>query len=144
MPVFREVENWTESNAVVNEGTNYTVTTSYGDTSISVSLPGAGTYLILSSLTYRAQVSAGIGAIDIRLYNTTDAAAVSASERRLGVVSGSDKTNWATASHFWAVAVTGAKTIRIEATKTTVSAPTWTVATVTGVYKHMAYVKLST
>lgn len=143
MPVFREVENWTETNAVYNEGADYTVTTSYGDTSIYVSLPEAGTYLILSSLTYRAQVSAGIGAIDIRLYNTTDAAAVSASERRLGVVSATDGVNWATASHFWTVAVTGAKTIRIEATKTTVSAPTWTVATVTGTYKHMGYVKLS-
>lgn len=145
MPIIRAPVTFpTATSGAAALGSDYTVTTSHADTGLSVTLPAAGTYLVLAAVTARAQTTAGIGAIDVRLYNTTDAAAVSGSDRRCGVVSsGLDAMCWATAGLSWLVTVAASKTIRLEATKTTISAPTWSVATVAADYTTLSYVKLA-
>lgn len=126
-------------------GSDYTFTsTSYGDSGLSITLPAAGTYLITGTFNFRCQVSAGQGAMDVQLYNTTDSAAVSSSDRRVASATGQDLSNWSSSAAVWLVTVAASKTIRLEAKRTTLSSPTWVASTLFGTYTLLHYVKLST
>lgn len=58
-------------------------TTVFQDTGLSVTLPEAGTYLLLANVRARCQGNAGtLWAIEAKLYNSTDAADVANSIRR--------------------------------------------------------------
>ena len=126
-------------------GSDFTFTsTSYGDSGLSIALPAAGTYLILGTFSFRCQVSAGQGAIDVQLYNTTDSAAVASSDRRAGACTGQDLANWSSSAAVWVVTVAASKTIRLEAKRVALSSPTWVASVLVGTYTLLHYVKLST
>lgn len=126
-------------------GSDYTFTsTSYGDSGLSITLPAAGTYLIVGTFNFRCQVSAGQGAIDVQLYNVTDGAAVASSDRRAGACTGQDLANWSSSAAVWLVTVAASKTIRLEAKRVTLSSPTWVTSVLVGTYTLLHYVKLST
>ena len=126
-------------------GSDFTFTsTSYGDSGLSVALPAAGTYLIVATLSFRCQVSAGQGAIDCQLYNVTDTAAVAGSDRRAAAATGQDLANWSSSEAVWLVTVAASKTIRLEAKRVTLSSPTWVTSVLVGTYTLLHYVKLST
>lgn len=82
---------------------------------VALSLPSSGTYQISCDVRGLLLMSSGAGALSYRLYNTTDAAAVSNSER-LGLYA------WTTGSYYLATApitqlvtVAAAKTIDLQA-----------------------------
>ena len=82
---------------------------------VALSLPSSGTYQISCDVRGLLLMSSGAGALSYRLYNTTDAAAVSNSER-LGLYA------WTTSSYYLATApitqlvtVAAAKTIDLQA-----------------------------
>lgn len=124
-------------------GSDYTVTSSYANVGVSVTLPAAGTYLILATVAGRCQVSSGQGAIDVRLYNTTDSAAVSSSDRQAFAVTGQDVANWGTTLIGWLVTVAASKTIRLEATRRSISSPVWVNSSIQSTYTLFDYVRLS-
>lgn len=124
-------------------GSDYTVTSSYASVGVSVTLPAAGTYLILATVAGRCQVSSGQGAIDVRLYNTTDSAAVSSSDRQAFAATGQDLANWGTTALAWLVTVAASKTIRLEATRRSIGSPVWVNSSIQSTYTLLDYVRLS-
>lgn len=70
----------------VGSGTDYRMTTTYAQatfgSSVSLSLPSAGTYLVQGSITAEGEVAAN-DAISVKLYNATDAADITGSERTI-------------------------------------------------------------
>lgn len=111
-------------------GSAYTFTSVAGvfeDVGVSVSLPSAGTYVIGYYMRGRVQGSVAGSFVTGRLYNSTDAAAVTESEG-LAVYAGAAATPYlATISVTKIVAITTTKTIKLQAACTingTVSAKT--------------------
>lgn len=109
-------QNWIGANngtAYANGITNLSTDSTWFDTGASVSLT-AGTYLVTSFCRGLQVISAGTGQINSRLYNVTDAAAVTDSECKvissafLGAVE-------ATGTLSMILTVAGTKSIRLEA-----------------------------
>lgn len=146
MPIIKAPVTFpTATSGGASLGSNFTFTsTSYGDSGLNVSLPAAGTYLILGTVNFLAQITSGSGAIDVQLYNTTAGAAVASSDRRCGGAGGAtDGANRGTAGLAWLVTVGASSTVRLEAKRTTLSAPTWATSELYATYTRLDYVKLS-
>lgn len=94
------------------------LTTVFQDTGLSVSLPGAGTYLLQADVRFRLLMASGTGAsIEVKLYNSTDSADVSNSIRRCAYTTGTVQIQ-ATAPLSVIVTVTASKTIKLYAART--------------------------
>jgi hypothetical protein len=94
------------------------LTTAFQDTGLSVALPSAGTYLLLANVRGRVVVATGTyGSIEAKLYNSTDAADVANSVRR--VIYTTDTTQiQVTVPISVLVTVAAAKTIKLYAART--------------------------
>lgn len=146
VPAWDDVPNLThhtETNGSATLGSDYTVTGSYGDSGLSITLPASGTYLVLGNFFHYCQVTAGQGAIDVRLYNTTDSAAVSNSDRRIAACTGQDLANWSSSSGSWIVTVEASKAIRVDAVRVSLSSPTWANSTIKATNSMLHYVKIA-
>ena len=96
--------------------TTYNTTTAYADTGLSVSLPGAGTYLITAKVAAVLDVSASAGGANYaQLYNATDGAAVTDSDVAIvpAAVTGVPLYGSATITH--RISVAAAKVIKLYA-----------------------------
>lgn len=87
---------------------------------VSVTLPAAGTYLIMYHVRYGYQSASSAGQISARLYNSTDAAAVSGSNIMV-VQDPSNLPTQSTVSAQLVVTVAASKAIRIECQRTNVA-----------------------
>ncbi len=100
-------------------GSTFTITGSagtYQNTGLSITLPSAGTYLITASIRGVVQVSAGVPAYIVsRLYNVTDSAAVTNSERFVCLIHTTGQQSQNTCGIGVLLTVAASKTIRLEA-----------------------------
>ena len=103
---------------------------SFQDTGLSISLPSAGTYEILADVRCVLKANGGAGTtawwISVELYNSTDSAAVTNSER-LGVLTGVNAQLFQTTTPISIpITVAGAKTIKLYACRNGNGTPAWT------------------
>jgi hypothetical protein len=89
------------------------VTAAWENIGVSVTLPAAGTYLMMYHVRYGYQCASSSGQISARLYNSTDAAAVSGSNIMV-VQDPSNLPTQSTVSAQLVVTVAASKAIRIE------------------------------
>lgn len=115
---------------------SHTITSSagtYEDTGLTLTLPAAGTYLMTASVRGELQCSAGSAFwLSVRLYNQTDGAAVTDSER---IVVGGTSTGFYYlngSSSTWEVTVAASKEIRLQVKRDGSGGPTYTVSFVGG------------
>lgn len=120
-------------------------TTVYQDTGLSVALPAAGTYLIQADVRFRLLMATGTSAaIDVKLYNSTDAADVGNSVRRCAFTSGTVQIQ-STIPLSVIVTVTAAKTIKLYAAATfdgTLTNPSIAGSSTTGL-TALSYIRIS-
>jgi hypothetical protein len=113
-------------------GSSFSITAAngtYEDTGLSISLPTAGTYLLYANVRYAMNFSAGAtGFLAAKLYNITDAADVSNSERMLHLLSSTGQDVQGTAPLTLILTVAAAKTIKLYAKRD--SATTWTTSVI--------------
>jgi len=124
-----------KTNGVAYLSSIYTISATdvWYDTGLSITLPSAGTYLFYANVRASVSVSGGNGQINARLYDVTNSAVVTDSERMIFTIGSGTGQN--TAAFILVLTVTGSTTIRLEALRTG-SASTWTtsqiVTTATG------------
>lgn len=120
-------------------------TTVYQDTGLSVALPAAGTYLIQADVRFRLWMATGTSAaIDVKLYNSTDAADVGNSVRRCAFTNGTVQIQ-STIPLSVIVTVTAAKTIKLYAAATfdgTLTNPSIAGSSTTGL-TALSYIRIS-
>jgi hypothetical protein len=115
-----DVPQYTETHgrSVLASAHNITTNDNWETTSLSVSLPSAGEYLILGGAMANCQLSSGsLGTISVRLYNSTNSAEVPNSVVKCVSTSGTNRTD-ATAPISVFVTVSGATTIALQAKRT--------------------------
>lgn len=116
--------NWIgASNGTATLATSYSLVSAaaaWENIGVSVTLPAAGTYLIFYHVRYGLQTASSSGQISARLYNSTDAAAVSGSNIMV-VQNPSNLPVQATVSAQLVVTVAASKAIRIECQRTNVA-----------------------
>lgn len=105
----------------VGSGTDYHMTTTYAQatfgSSVTLPLPSAGTYLVQGSVTAEGETSAN-DAISVKLYNATDAADITGSERTISSLPAGARASVPLNS---IVTVGSAKTIHLYAKNATAS-----------------------
>lgn len=140
------VPTWSDPHAATNGsatlGSSYTVSgTSYADTGLSVTLPAAGTYLVIGEVAGYLYMTSGAGSLTCRLYDTTNAAAISESDRRIIQTVGDQ--NQGTIPILVVVTVAGSTTIRLEAKRA--GAGTFNTSSILGgseTITRLSYIKL--
>lgn len=123
----------TASNITAALASAYDITTNdtWENTGLLVSLPSAGTYLLLANVSGTVNISAGAsGELRIRLYNVSDASEVTNARRRLTYSETTGKNEIAVSSIEVVVTIAAAKTIRLEAFRTG-GTPTFSIARIT-------------
>lgn len=117
----------------------------YQDTGVSVSLPAAGTYKISANVRGTVTMATGtIGYIAAKLYNSTDAADVTNSERLVTLAGSTGSAFQATAPIDIIITVAAAKTIKLYAKRD--SATSWTTTTVlsnTAGRTNLSYIRIA-
>lgn len=134
----------TGSSALGSSGYTIAANATWENTGVSVTLPSAGTYLLCGVVRAAVNATTSGGTIITRLYNTTDAAAVTDSER-FGCYAGvANQLFNQSAPLDMIVTVTGSKTIRLEAYRS--GATIWNTSVIgsgPNGLTVLAYVKLS-
>lgn len=110
VPAWRDEYAASNGSSTLASAYSITSTNSWQDTGLSVSLPAAGTYLILYNARAAVTASGGTSYIVVRLYNTTDAAAITDTERLTAFGNAAQ----ATVSGSAIVTVAAGKTIRLD------------------------------
>jgi len=88
----------------------------YQDTGLSVTLPSAGTYLLMANIRADLKIASGsFGFIEAKLFNSTDGADVPDSETMVNYSEDSSKQYLSAASIIVVITVTAAKTIKLYA-----------------------------
>lgn len=123
--------------------TNYSITAdnTWEDTSLTFSLPGAGTYQLYGTVSALARVSATPpGFIRVRFWDTTNSNAIPSTASSIGVVTASVvNMNFIQTVGFQVKHVaTGSASVRLEALRDT--GPTWTTANIIGTGGAGSYV----
>lgn len=120
--------NLANSQSVLSSSYTITADTTWEDTGLSLSLPAAGTYLILGNILGSARVSATVPVnLMVKLYNSTDGADVANSDRVV-CLAGTINVNYlASTSYAIPVTVAAAKTIKLYAYR---GAATWTTSNI--------------
>ena len=111
-------------------GSSFSITGTAGtfqDTGLSITLPSAGTYLIIANIRGVLTGNAGTAWwIESKLYNSTDAADVANSERMTIYANTAALGNQNTSILSAIVTVTAAKTIKLYAARNGAGSPSWT------------------
>jgi len=110
VPAWRDEYAASNGSSTLASAYSITSTNAWQDTGLSVSLPAAGTYLILYNARAAVAASGGTSWIVVRLYNTTDAAAITDTER----LTAFGNSAQATVSGSAIVTVAAGKTIRLD------------------------------
>lgn len=110
VPAWRDEYAASNGSSTLASAYSITSTNAWQDTGLSVSLPAAGTYLILYNARAAVTASGGTSYIVVRLYNTTDAAAITDTER----LTAFGNSAQATVSGSAIVTVAAGKTIRLD------------------------------
>jgi len=122
---------------------NISATDLYEDIGLSVTLPAAGTYRVWVNLTVGGRITASPnGVITFKLYNSTDAADVSNSERTAPWITQNSVGIVDNVAFEETITVAASKTIKVYAKKN--SGPTWTDAYIssgTDARSRIGYVK---
>ena len=122
---------------------NISATDTYEDIGLSVTLPAAGTYRVWVNLTVGGRITASPnGVITFKLYNSTDAADVSNSERTAPWITQNSVGIVDNVAFEETITVAASKTIKVYAKKN--SGPTWTDAYIssgTDARSRIGYVK---
>jgi len=100
-----------------------TADTTWQDTGLSITLPAAGTYLIGGNVRGFGSVSATLNHISTKLYNATDAADITNSERDVIFASTTGASYISNISYSMIVTVNASKIIKLYAYR---AAATWT------------------
>ena len=122
---------------------NISATDTYEDIGLSVTLPAAGTYRVWVNLTVGGRITASPnGLITFKLYNSTDAADVSNSERTAPWITQNSVGIVDNVAFEETITVAASKTIKVYAKKN--SGPTWTdayISSATDGRSRIGYVK---
>ena len=122
---------------------NISATDTYEDIGLSVTLPAAGTYRVWVNLTVGGRITASPnGVITFKLYNSTDAADVSNSERTAPWITQNSVGIVDNVAFEETITVAASKTIKVYAKKN--SGPTWTdayISSATDGRSRIGYVK---
>lgn len=122
---------------------NISATDTYEDIGLSVTLPAAGTYRVWVNLTVGGRITASPnGLITVKLYNSTDAADVSNSERTAPWITQNSVGIVDNVAFEETITVAASKTIKVYAKKN--SGPTWTdayISSATDGRSRIGYVK---
>lgn len=124
----------------ISADTTWEYVSDAGPDYVSVTLPAAGTYLLLAQSSGYISFSAGSNeCIYIRLYNETDAAEVPNSAVTVVQGNSTGTPYQATATLFTVYTVAASKEIRLQAYRT---AATWTGAQLFGAVTRLAYLRI--
>lgn len=128
-------------------GGSYAITGSgWEDTSLFLTLPSAGTYLVVADATAQSSAallgsSSAAGVISVRLFNVPGSAAVTGTQRAVVTAATAGPQYWGSATISTLITVAGSTTIRLEAERAG-GGVTWGISSITGGQTHMLYVKL--
>ena len=116
----------------------------FQDVGLSVTLPSAGTYLITATVRSSVNASAGVGAFVIgKLYNNTDAADITNSERILAQNATLTVLNQITSIISEVVTVAASKTIKVYCAKVFSGTATGEIGSDTNGRSRISYVKIN-
>jgi hypothetical protein len=119
----------------------------FTDSGLSITLPGAGTYLVYGSVRAAIRLATGSdGAIITSLQNVTDSVGITNSERTIVFVSQTGVDFQLSCGFAQIVSVTGSKQINLYVQKSSLSSGTFTTATLqsdSSGRTNLGYVKLS-
>lgn len=143
-PTFQTIPGATNGMSTLSGSVSIS-STSFLDTGLSVTLPSAGTYLVMAQVRGFLYVNTGASAqITTRFYNSTDSSAITNSETIVVLAAQNSLSYINTAPMMQLITVTGSKTIKLQAQ--TVGGTTFTTRDIQGDgsgYTNMIYVKVS-
>jgi hypothetical protein len=151
MPLFSQ-PSLLNGEVVLGSGVNTEVTLNqangtYQDIGITLSIPGPGTYLLLTTLRGRVNMASGVAAfISGKLYNSTDAADIANSEVHVIETTTIGNELQTTANSGGIVTFTAAKDIKLLVKRDGIGSPTYNTSFVDSDINgriKLQYIKLS-